>query len=556
MHPASPDAYTNISRRAPDIEDYVDMLRRHKAWIFGPAFAATVLAVVGAFLWPDTFVSTAVLRVVPPLVPENYVATNVNSQMSQRISSMYQTISSRNSLANIITTLNLYPKERETKPVADIVEQMRKAIKIGDVVPVSTAARTRPGAGVSAFSVSFSYENRFVAQKVTNELVSRFLSENQRERTTQSIQTTQFLRDQLDSAKKKLDAIEDKVAAFRTSFAGRLPEQVQGNNMQLNALEARITNINSQINRASQDRMLLESDMRTFKSQKASLMPAPEQMAALQKNDDLVALDRKIAIAETQLEALRQNYTENYPDVRRLTAEYKSFLKQREKVLAQAAEASSQPQTAAAKKYDPAFEREMQRIDASIDRLAVQIKTKEAEIQQYVKEINATEGQIKVVRSRLDSAPISEQQYAEIIRDRDTARLEYAEFNRKQSSSAVAEELEKRNQGETLELLDQASLPLTTQTKRPLIIGAGAAAGLVLGILLAGAREAKDTCLKNLKDVRAYTQLTILGSVPLLENDLVVRRRKRVAWLAWSTACLLGVGVMASSVFYYYSASA
>ena len=39
--------------------------------------------------------------------------------------------------------------------------------------------------------------------------------------------------------------------------------------------------------------------------------------------------------------------------------------------------------------------------------------------------------------------------------------------------------------------------------------------GLVLGLFLAGAREAKDTSLKNLKDVRAYTQLTILGSVPL-----------------------------------------
>ena len=39
--------------------------------------------------------------------------------------------------------------------------------------------------------------------------------------------------------------------------------------------------------------------------------------------------------------------------------------------------------------------------------------------------------------------------------------------------------------------------------------------GFVIGLFLAGAREAKDTSLKNLKDVRAYTQLTILGSVPL-----------------------------------------
>ena len=57
-----------VSRRVPDMEDYVDMLRRQKAWIVGPTFAALVIAVVVGFLWPDTFVSTAVVRVVPPQV--------------------------------------------------------------------------------------------------------------------------------------------------------------------------------------------------------------------------------------------------------------------------------------------------------------------------------------------------------------------------------------------------------------------------------------------------------------------------------------------------------
>ena len=70
-----------------------------------------------------------------------------------------------------------------------------------------------------------------------------------------------------------------------------------------------------------------------------------------------------------------------------------------------------------------------------------------------------------------------------------------------------------------------------------MIISIGAGIGLLLGIVIAGAREMKDTSLKNLKDVRAYTQMAILGSIPLLENDFVVRRRKRLAWLGWTTAC-------------------
>jgi hypothetical protein len=61
----------------------------------------------------------------------------------------------------------------------------------------------------------------------------------------------------------------------------------------------------------------------------------------------------------------------------------------------------------------------------------------------------------------------------------------------------------------------------------------------------------KDSTLKNLKDARAYTQLTVLGCIPLLENDLVVRRRRRLAWLAWSTACLASIAIMGGAFFYY-----
>jgi hypothetical protein len=45
----------------------------------------------------------------------------------------------------------------------------------------------------------------------------------------------------------------------------------------------------------------------------------------------------------------------------------------------------------------------------------------------------------------------------------------------------------------------------------------------------------------------------VLGSIPLLENDFVVRRRRRIAWLAWACAILVGILLMAGAVFYYYT---
>jgi hypothetical protein len=85
-----------------------------------------------------------------------------------------------------------------------------------------------------------------------------------------------------------------------------------------------------------------------------------------------------------------------------------------------------------------------------------------------------------------------------------------------------------------------------------MIIPIGLVAGLVLGAILVALREVKDTSLKNLKDARLYTQLSILGSIPLLENDVVVQRRKQVLWVGWATGTILGLAIMAGSVAHYY----
>ncbi len=552
MQPTITESYGNASRRPLDLEDYIDIIRRHKAWILGPAFCALVLAVVVAFLWPDTFVSQAVIRVVPPQVPETYVPTNVNMEMSQRINSMAQTILSRGNLTNIINTFNLYPRDKQRKPMEDVVEEMKKDIRIGSVTSMTAQNR-----GVSAFSISFSYSDRLLAQKVTADLVSRFMSENTRDRTTQSVLTTQFLKDQSDSAKKELEGIEDRLAKFRQVNAGRLPDQLQNNQILLNAAEARIANINANISRVGQEKMLLETELRTANTALTALKPAADQVVVQAKNEKLLANESQITQAELILGSLKEHYKDTYPDVRRMEIQVASLKKAREKLLKEDQETkktdAAQP-VKEAKRYDPEFARNSQNVNAVIERLQAQIKLTEIQTEEYVKEMHNGEQNVKLIRSRIESEPIGEQQYAEVIRDREVAKLKYDELNRKRSQSAIAEDLEKRQQGESLEVLDPASLPQTpTEPKRPMLIAIGTGVGLILGLCFAGAREAKDASLKNLKDVRAYTQLTILGSVPLLENDLVVRRRKRLAWLAWSTACLVGIIIMTGSVFFYYT---
>lgn len=545
------DQYT-VARRPPDLEDFIDISRRNKAWIFGPLFLGLVVSVVVAFLWPDTYVSSAVVRVVPALVPERFVPSNVNAELGQLINSMTEQILSRVTLTNLIQTHNLYPSERRRRPMEDVIEQMRKEIRVSGVQSM-TRQMGQSMSMVSAFQVSFSYSDRILAQRITADLVSRYIDENIRQRAGQSVVTTQFLRDQWESARRDYEAAEQKLSDFRARNAGRLPEQMQLNIQKLTAMETRAAAANASVSRANNEKLFLESQVQAMKSQMAALaLPTEEVSQAAGRSERLVRLEQQIVIGETILNSLRERYTDTHPDVLRASAEVASLQASRKKLLeGEQARPENQPQTV--RRISAANFKEARDVEAAIARLQGQIQVKELEIQDAIKDRTSVEREVANVRNAIQASPASDTEYATLMQERNAARQRFDELTIKKSQSELATDLENRRQGETLELLDSASLPQTpTAPNRWMIIGMGMVIGLGLGISITGAREMKDTALKNLKDVRAYTQLTVLASVPLLENDFVVRRRKRMAWLLWSAACFVGILIMTGSIAYYY----
>jgi len=535
-----------VQRRTLDVEDYIDIVRRHKGWIFGPFLLTLVASVVGVYLYPDSYVSQAVVKIVPQQVPQNMVQNAINQQMSDRINSMAQEILSRTVLTTIINTFGLYPRERSRMPIEDVIEQMKKKIEILPVAGTATGPDRVP-----AFGVQFSYENRYLAQRVVQDIVSRFIDANIRNRSNATFQTTQFIKDETDSAKKQLDEAENKVASFRMQNNGRLPDQLDSNMRQLGALQAQVTYLGAQVSRASQEKLQLESNIRILKDQMTALTKEPVDSASTQKSERLADADRELQAAEAQLNALRQHYKDSYPDVQAGITRVAAAKKKREETLNE--ETAAKDDKPASKPVNQQAVRETRDLEVNVRRLQSAIEARDVEMEEYNKELKRTNEAIKSYQGRIEIVPLGEKQYAELLRDRDLTKEQYMDLSAKLQRAEIAQEMEGRKQGETLELLDPASLPSTpTEPKRPVIISIGGAFGLLLGIVIAGAREMKDTSLKNLKDVRAYTQMAILGSVPLLENDFVVRRRRRLAWLGWTTACLVGAVIMAGSVVYYY----
>ena len=548
MQPA--ENYTT-PRRALDLEDYIDIVRRHKGWIFGPFLFTLVASVVGVYLYPDSYVSQAVVKIVPQQLPQNLVQAAINQQMSDRINSMAQTILSRSVLTTIINSFGLYQRERSRMPIEDVVEQMKNAIQIQPV-----ASQTGTADRIPAFAVSFSYDNRLTAQRVVQDLVSRFIDENIHNRSNATFQTTQFMKDQLDDAKKQLDAAEDKLAAYRMQNNGRLPDQVDSNMRQLAALQSQASYLSARISSVNQEKLQMESNIRIFKDQLANLNKDATQLQSSSdhKSPELLEAEHDLNTSQDQLTLLRQHYKDTFPDVQIALARVEGARKKVEDV--KTADAAKKTDNNSAASVTPAGQqtvRESRDIEASIKRFQSALEGRELDLQENTKQLKEVNDAIKGFEGRMSTVPLGEKQYADLLRDRDLVKERFVDLSEKLGKAEIAQEMEGRKQGETLELLDPASLPTTpTEPKRPMVILLGAALGLVLGISIAGVREMKDTSLKNLKDVRAYTQMSILGSVPLLENDFVVRRRRRLAWLGWTTACLAAAVVMSGSVVYYY----
>jgi len=543
------EAY-NVSRRALDVEDYIDILRRHKGWIFGPFLFTLVVSVVGAYTWPETFVSRGVVKVEAQQIPESLVQSTAAHDMTDRINSMEESIESVSKLTEIITTFNLYLKERSREPLQDVVEEMKKNIHV-------EALGQTTNRQVPAFAITFSYTDRHQTQKVVQELITRFLDEHTHSQNNTTYQSTDFLKTEAGNAQKELDAVEVRLAAYKMENNGRLPEQRTENYQKLNTLENSQSHLIDQINQKQAEKLMYENNLKNYTMQAdliAKIGPDPTAVTQ-QKSARLARAEQEVEIDTTNLQVQRQKYLDDYPTVKEARAFLEAAEKKRDDIVAEErAEADAKKDTTGKQPMSAASAKEATARQVGVAQYQNLIAADQTQIEQFNGELKNVNAAVKALQARLDSVPQSEKEYDDLLREQSIKKANYEAMTKKLQEAQLSQEMEDRQEGEKLEILDAASLPETaSDPKRPLVIGIGAGIGLMLGIVIAGAREMKDTSLKNLKDVRAYTQMAILGSIPLLENDFVVRRRRRLAWLGWTTACLTAVVLMSGSVVYYIS---
>lgn len=168
-----------------------------------PIVLCTMAASLVAYSRPVRYRSTTRIVVVPQRVPTELVRSSVSSRVEDRLTFISQQILSRARLERIVQEFNLYPAERRTGIMEDILQKMRtRDIRIG----------IQNG---NTFEVSYQGDHPRTVQKVTERLASLFIEENVRDRTAQADNTTQFLDSRIGTFAEQVDAFADRMTRDR-----------------------------------------------------------------------------------------------------------------------------------------------------------------------------------------------------------------------------------------------------------------------------------------------------------------------------------------------------
>ena len=127
--------------------------------------------------------------------------------------------------------------------------------------------------------------------------------------------------------------------------------------------------------------------------------------------------------------------------------------------------------------------------------------------------------EIRQYQSRIQMSPKVEEEYKALTRGYETALGFYNDLLGKQTQSAMATDMERRQQGEQFRVLDPPNLPESpTWPQRWKFSLAGLAGGGFLGLAFAFVFEMRDKTVRTDEDVVFYLQLPVLAQISTVSN--------------------------------------
>jgi succinoglycan biosynthesis transport protein ExoP len=514
-----------------------DIFRRRKIVVL-LVFAAVVAAAASFALYlPDLYRTSATVLVERP-VPETYVRSAVGGEVESRMHVIKQEVLSRARLTELIERFNLYPELRRRDSMDTVLDQMRHDIEIEPNGPEQLSGRKT----TVSFKLSYTGARDDAVAEVTNALAAFYVSRNEGIRSHDATRLTEFLKAQLDATKKQMERDESAMRVYTSQHPGELPSQVDLNLHSLDRLNTQLRlNGERQLKLLEDREKLMEPATATVDAKTGEVVPGG--------GADLIA-DR-IEGLRKDLELLEgRGFTNRHPDVVRLRTEIATLQRDRQDSLVQRKESGDTPPVVAGTSGSaggpsatttagaapaaataaplPARRRVMQAMDAEMAKL----KGDEAGLRE----------QIGSIEKRLEGAPAREQEYQRITRDYSATKDLYDSLLKRYDDAQLGESMENDKQGERFRILEAALPPAGPMApNRPRLVIIGLLFAIAAAAVAALVAEQFDSTFHSLDDVREFTSVPVLASIP---NIAPGHGRRAVRFVLATASLILVVAIV------------
>jgi polysaccharide chain length determinant protein (PEP-CTERM system associated) len=497
---------------SPLIPQLIAIGLRRKWTIIIPFLLAACVTVYLCTILPPIYRSETTILVEPQQVPEDYVQSTVTGSVTDRLSTISQQILSRTRLESVIRDLALYTEQRERSTMEDVVIEMRKNIELN--IEADSGGRSRGAASAVAFRLAFLGPDPEVVQKVTTTLANLYIEENLRVRETLARGTKEFLSREVRDVEQELASREEALREFRQEHMGELPEQLETNLRSLEQLQEQKSAVLDSLREAEDRQILLERQ----------LDETPATLSEMGSDGD--DLYTRLETKRQTLAALTSRYTDLYPDVVTLKKEIREL---EERISGNPVDPENPPSEAPpVASLNPAYQR-----------LKSQVETDQITIKNLRDEINVINARMRRLQRRVENIPRREQELMSLKRDYETIKQSYDSLNERKINAEIAENLETRQKSERFRILDPANLPQRpVKPNRRKILAIGLMLGLGLGGALAFLREQMDDTFHTVDEVKAFSDIPVIGVIPLAVSPEQIRRKR------WITATVTSVAVV------------
>jgi uncharacterized protein involved in exopolysaccharide biosynthesis len=278
---------------------YLELIKRRFFYFVIPFVLVASVGVAVALIWPPTYLAEGKILVQSQLIPTELVRPTVTNAAQERIQVIEQRLMTRDNLIAVIDKFQLFANQRNLMSVTQLVEAMKKKTSIVTVNQALSFSRRSENPTI-VFTVGFEDFDPAVAARVANELVTRILDEDIRDRTSRAKDTTKFLGREMERLQAESAAIEAKIAQAKeaqlTSNAASTGDplvQLKAEYLQKNALY-------------SNNHPLMKALKRQIDAaEKVTTPAAPNQVGleALQSQQE--SIQKNLEVASAKLSAAR-----------------------------------------------------------------------------------------------------------------------------------------------------------------------------------------------------------------------------------------------------------